>query len=118
MIKDDDFDLLEEQNNIDSITDELLDSYESENGYTYVKTPQGWKLKHRYLMEMHLDRPLKPNERVHFKDGNRHNIDIGNLEVREVKNVTLNKKLAQVKRMRQKLDTIESELERLIDENP
>ena len=39
------------------------------------------KLLHRYLMEIHLRRKLKPNEVVHHKDGWYLNNDINNLQV-------------------------------------
>lgn len=37
--------------------------------------------EHRYVMEQHLGRPLRPEETVHHKDGDRQHNEIGNLEL-------------------------------------
>ena len=38
-------------------------------------------LEHRYVMEQHLGRPLRPEETVHHKDGDRGHNPIENLEL-------------------------------------
>jgi hypothetical protein len=54
----------------------------SQNGYTYVKTPDGTRLKHHLVAEKKLGRKIDTNfERVIFKDGDRKNFDEGNIEV-------------------------------------
>jgi hypothetical protein len=51
------------------------------NGYTMVKTAQGWKFKHHLVAEQKLGRPLEKDERVTFKDNNRNNFDPDNILV-------------------------------------
>ena len=43
--------------------------------------PDGYILEHRYVMSQYLGRPLRDDEIVHHKDGNRLNNDISNLEL-------------------------------------
>lgn len=59
----------------------------SPNGYLYVKTEdKGWQLAHRVMAEKEiLKRPLNPNERVTFKNGNRLDIRVENLKVTSVR---------------------------------
>jgi hypothetical protein len=58
----------------------------SANGYHYTKSTTGWILTHRMLMEQKLGRSLLPHERVTFKNNNKRDIRIDNLELTEVKN--------------------------------
>jgi len=51
------------------------------NGYHNTKTTSGWRLTHHLLAEEMLGRPLLPDEIVRFKDGDRRNLDKGNLEI-------------------------------------
>lgn len=55
---------------------------ETPQGYLTVKTEDGWILKHRMVIEEDLGRQLMSTERVYFKDGNRKNCKLSNLEVR------------------------------------
>lgn len=53
------------------------------NGYVVVKQASGeWKYKHHILAEEKLGRLLESNERVCFKDGDRTNLDLSNIEIR------------------------------------
>jgi len=50
--------------------------------YWQIKIAKGtWVKEHRYLMEKHIGRKLKPKEIVHHKDGNKHNQEPDNLTV-------------------------------------
>lgn len=68
----------------------------SPNGYSYTRKVNGWLLTHRILVEEDLGRPLRYDERVSFRDGNRANLSLGNLEVRKVKESTKGKKRARI----------------------
>lgn len=48
-------------------------------GYRMGRVNRRKVLEHRYVMEQHLGRPLKPDELVHHIDGNKQNNDISNL---------------------------------------
>jgi hypothetical protein len=51
-------------------------------GYVRLKLSDGRVvLKHRWVMEQHLGRPLTKDEHVHHKDKNRANNDLSNLEL-------------------------------------
>ena len=52
-------------------------------GYCRVRLSDGRiVLEHRFVMEQALGRPLDRGEIVHHKDGNKHNNDFRNLEIR------------------------------------
>jgi len=53
----------------------------SGNGYTYIYVKGKQVLEHRYLMTQHLGRDLLDHEAVYFKDGDKSNITIENLEL-------------------------------------
>lgn len=53
----------------------------SAQGYKEITIDGKRILKHRYVMERHLDRPLRSYEIVHHKDGNKLNNSIKNLEL-------------------------------------
>ena len=54
------------------------------NGYTYVKTEQGWTPKQKVIAEEKLGRPLRLDERAYFADGDRRNFDPSNIDVKVV----------------------------------
>lgn len=52
------------------------------NGYVYIKTTTGWRLKHHLIAEKELGRTIdSKKERVFFKDNNRGNFDPSNIGV-------------------------------------
>jgi hypothetical protein len=53
----------------------------SPNGYWYVKTPQGWRLKHHIIAEKALGREILKDEIVRFRDLDRTNLSPDNIEV-------------------------------------
>ena len=76
------------------------------NGYHYTKTKEGWRLTHHLIAERMLERALKSNERVTFKDGDRANLSEDNLVVRETKN----SKEDRIKYLKSKIASLENEL--------
>lgn len=53
----------------------------SANGYTYIKTASGWRLKHHIIAEQTLNRPLTKEDRVSFADNDRTNFAPDNILV-------------------------------------
>lgn len=49
--------------------------------YRAIKVNGKTKLVHRHVMELHIGRPLMPNECVHHKDRDKSNNSIDNLEI-------------------------------------
>lgn len=80
------------------------------NGYWYTKTPQGWRLMHHTIMELRLGRSLKPGERVHFKDGNKEDYSIDNLELIPPKRTTLKRIEYKITEMERQLSNLKSDL--------
>lgn len=68
----------------------------AQNGYHYTKTDIGWQLTHRMMMEAYLGRPLDHDEQVRFKDKDKTNLKLSNLEVVKTKTATLRKQLAEI----------------------
>lgn len=85
----------------------------SQNGYRYVKTPQGWRLKHQIILEEKLGRPLAENERCRFEDQDRTNLDPDNLSVYLVAQQSKGKRRAYLE---MKIEELQSELDRLNEE--
>lgn len=58
------------------------DEYTAANGYRYRRVQGRFRLLHHLIAEGQLGRPLLPNEGVYFVDGDRSNLDPGNVGVR------------------------------------
>lgn len=68
---------------------------ENKNGYKQIKTENdGWIGLHVHIMQEHLGRKLGWGERVRFKDGNKSNCDLSNLEIALTQTGTQEKKIA------------------------
>lgn len=94
----------------------------TQNGYTTVKTEDGWKYLHIIQAEAHLGRELEPGERVYFKDGNKDNLSNANLEVRHVGRKSRSRRSAMkelqiVRGLVNNLSTRLDELEKRFDVN-
>jgi hypothetical protein len=69
----------------------------SQNGYQYIRTETGWRLRHHVIAEEHiLRRPLEPYEIVRFRDGNKKNIHPDNLLVARKGTSRVRARLAKV----------------------
>lgn len=89
------------------------DTRTSQNGYMYVKTPQGkWELAHKIVAEVEvLGRELEPDERVRFKDGDRTNLNADNLLIVKVRpKVSVEKRKAY---LMAKIEELQAQLEEL-----
>lgn len=94
----------------------------AQNGYTWIKTDEGWRYLHHVIAEQKLGRRLARHERVKFIDGDRYNLVAGNLEVfqsdksmmREQNKVFLLQQ--QVDQMLEELTDIKARLAKMADE--
>lgn len=82
------------------------DTFVNANGYHHTRMETGWVLTHRLLMEKKLRRKLRKNEMVRFKDGNKSNVTIENLELIQKKSHP-NRRIATLEA---KIMELESEL--------
>ena len=79
-----------------------------EDGYTYIKIAEHtrWVLKHRHIYEQHHGK-LEPHMRVIFKDGDRANCAIDNLEaITKVENMQRNTVTKYPQPLRQTIKTL------------
>lgn len=82
------------------------------NGYTYVKTEEGWRPKQELIAEEHiLKRPIRIDERVRFKDNDRQNFAVENLEV--VPRMSKGSPQAQLAKVNGQIDELEAQLDML-----
>lgn len=89
---------------------QLGDENVAVNGYRYVKTSTGWRLKHHLVAEKILDRALLPTERAYFKDKDRTNFTPSNIGV-ALKNASGNSGLTK------RLTTIEERMIAFIEDS-
>lgn len=80
-------------------------------GYTLVKTEDGWKLKHKVVIEEKLGRPVKSTERVYFIDNDRTNCHPDNLEVRAISPKSTARLEARLQHIEEQAQEIRRELE-------
>jgi hypothetical protein len=66
------------------------------NGYHHTRTDEGWEPTHRLIAEQVLERKLLPTEMVRFKDGDRKNLTLENIEVIKTGSATLRAKKARL----------------------
>lgn len=82
------------------------------NGYIYVNIgPKKWKPKHRLIMEQHLGRQLTVDEYIRFKDGDRLNLDLGNLKLVQKKRPASDRK----RQLEERLDKLRTEMDIIQD---
>ena len=87
---------------------EVGEEFVQPNGYTRVKTENGWVGKQRLVAEEKLGRSLKSNERVYFGDGDITNFDPNNIIVKQ-KAPASTKKIDSIKYLLKRLDKVEEE---------
>lgn len=87
------------------------------NGYHNTRTESGWRLTHHIIMEQTLGRPLRPDERVTFKDGKRTNLKPSNIVVQDKGRTSLRRRLAALIARRDdiqaEIDDIEAQLRKV-----
>jgi hypothetical protein len=67
------------------------------NGYTQVKTEEGWRGKHTVILETKLGRKLKPGESARFADGDKSNLNPDNIILVEHRNArSINARIAKL----------------------
>lgn len=98
------------------IASQLGDTRTSKNGYHYTRVKVGgWRFTHHLMMEQKLGRALRKGERVVFKDGDKTNLEIENLELQVVGKSAARAELARLESRREDLNERISELKALID---
>lgn len=84
------------------------------NGYHCTRLANGWELTHRLIAAGKLGRPLGTDEFVTFKDGDKSNLDPGNIEVRKRNQGSLLKRKAnleaRIEELQAQLARVEKEL--------
>ena len=68
----------------------------AQNGYHYVRTGNGWRLKHHIVAEEKLGRPLKPSETACFADKDRTNFNPKNIVIKTKGASSINKRIAVI----------------------
>jgi HNH endonuclease len=85
----------------------------SRNGYHYTKTAGGWVLTHHLVAEEMLGRPLKNDERVHFKSGDKLNLTPTNIYVVQQGKSNLRRRKAQLET---RIEELQAELALVLKE--
>ena len=86
----------------------------AQNGYHYIKTKDGWRLKHHIIAEENLGRPIDTSiERVLFKNRKRDDFDPSNIivEPKGSKSVAARRAILEARR-----EEIEAKLAELDEE--
>lgn len=87
----------------------------AQNGYHYIKTPTGWRLKHHIIAEEKYGRAIDTKiETVKFADRNRENFDPDNIIVEPKKGVTREAKKA---RLQSRIEELQAQLDELETES-
>jgi hypothetical protein len=86
----------------------------AQNGYYYVKTETGWRLKHHVIAEEKFGRPVDTKtELVCFKDRRRTNFDPDNIIIVPKKGITKEIRLAQ---LQETIEAARAEISLLMEE--
>lgn len=83
------------------------------NGYHYTKTEDGWRLTHHLVAEKMLGRPLREDERVRFKTGNKLMLNPTNIEVVPKGRGSLRRRKAVIEA---RIEELQAELEEITAE--
>ena len=82
----------------------------AQNGYRYIQTENGQRLLHHVLAETSLGRPLRPDERVYFVDGDRSNVIMENIVVERSKKHKLSMLYVKLDKVEKELKWIKTEI--------
>ena len=89
----------------------------AQNGYHYIKVDGTWRLEHHVIAEESFGRPIGPNERVVFVDGDRDNLEVENIDIREKGRGSLRRRKAQLEarkaEIQAQIDEINNELSKV-----
>jgi hypothetical protein len=81
------------------------------NGYAYVKTEDGWVLKHHIIAEKKFGHIIDTNKfRIYFVDNDRSNLDPANIDIKPKGDEAVEKKR---ERLKIKIAQLQAELEAL-----
>lgn len=84
------------------------------NGYHYTRTLAGWRLTHHIIAEEKYGRTIDTAlETVRFLDGDRTNLDPGNITVVPKRNQSREKRIAE---LRSKIEDLQAQLDELLEE--
>lgn len=89
---------------------QLGDTREAPNGYHYTRTENGWELTGRIVAAQAMLRELRPDERIRYRDGDRSNNSLDNIEIYIVKERSKAKRKALLE---SKIESLQAELEDL-----
>jgi hypothetical protein len=72
------------------------DTFVNKNGYHHTRVAGEWVGTHRLVAAQKLGRPVGKDEYVSFKDGDRTNLDPGNIVIKKLGAASLRKRYAQL----------------------